>query len=255
MRAPLVAAVVLVAAGCGAAGDGGTGGDGTELTVFAAASLAGPFEQVAETFEAEHEGVRVRLSLAGSSDLVAQVEAGAPADVLATADEETMQRLVDADLADGDPVPFAANRLQLAVPPGNPAGVRSLADLARPGLALVLCAPEVPCGAASARLAGAAGVTLSPVSEERSVTDVLAKVTSGEADAGLVYATDVLAAGDAVEGIALADEGVAPNVYPVVPVAGADEPGLAADFVALLTGPTGQRALADAGFLPARGGR
>jgi molybdate transport system substrate-binding protein len=235
-----------------ACGDGDD--DATVLTVFAAASLSGPFSELARTFEEQHEGVEVRLSLAGSSDLATQVVEGASADVFASADEPTMRRLTDEGLAD-EPVVFATNRLQIAVPPGNPAGVESLADLddgdeaeGADGVALVVCAPAVPCGAAALAVAEVAGVELDPVSEEQSVTDVLGKVASGDADAGLVYVTDVLAADGDVDGVAVPEAASVPNRYPVAVVDGSDQRPLAEEFVALVTGPEGRRTLSDAGF-------
>lgn len=235
--------VVALLGGCA----GPRGGDPT-LRVYAAASLGAAFEEIAEDFEASHEGVEVQLVLGGSSDLVAQIDQGAPADVLATADEATMSTLVSAGLAAGDPEPLATNRLGIAVPPGNPAGISSLADLARPDVQLVTCASEVPCGAAARALAERAGVTLRPVSEEQSVTGVLDKVRSGEADAGLVYVTDLAAAGDDVMGIDVPEAGGVRNVYPVVPVAGSDRPALAQDFVDLARSDQGQDVLARLGF-------
>ena len=243
----LTAVVLLGTAACGA--DGGSqarAGDDT-LTVFAAASLTATFTELADDFETDHEGVAVELSFGGSSDLVGQVQQGAPADVVATADTVTMAALTDEALVD-DPVVFATNRLEIAVPAGNPADVGSLQDLARPGTTLVVCAPEVPCGAAAVQVADEAGVTLSPVSEEQSVTDVLGKVSSGEADAGLVYVTDVRAAGDEVEGVPFPESAAVTNSYPVAVVAESGTRDLAADFVALVTGERGRAVLSDAGF-------
>src|SRR5690606_36758163 len=177
-----------------------------ELTVFAAASLHVVFADLAELFTEEHAGAEVTFSFAGSADLVAQLDAGAPADVLATADETTMAHAAAAGTLAGEPRVFAENGLTLVVPSGNPAGVTGL-DGSLAGAALLVGAPQVPCGAATPALAERADVTLWPVSEEGSVTDVLGKVTSGQADAGLVYRTDAVTAGDAVE---------------VVPVDGAD---------------------------------
>ncbi|MCK9795870.1 molybdate ABC transporter substrate-binding protein [Isoptericola sp. 4D.3] len=238
-----------VLAGCGAPAGGGEA-DGTTLTVFAAASLRGSFEDLAAQFEAAHDGVDVRLSLAGSSDLAAQVQQGAPADVFASADTATMDRLVADDLVSA-PRDFATNTLEIAVPPGNPAGVTTLADLADPGVALVLCAPQVPCGAASARVADAAGLDLAPVSEEQSVTDVLGKVVAGEADAGIVYVTDVAAAGDDVEGVELPEAADAVNTYPIATVTHGDDGAradLAQEFVDLVLSDDGRRTLAGHGF-------
>ena len=146
------------------------------------------------------------------------------------------------------PADFATNTLMIAVPPGNPAGVASLADLTADDLNLVVCAPEVPCGAAAERVETTAGLTFSPVSEEQSVTDVLNKVITGEADAGLVYVTDVRAAGDQVEGIEFPESDGAVNVYPVAALGDSAQPELAQEFVEAVLGPDGQQVLADAGF-------
>lgn len=246
VRLALLAGLVAATAGCG-----GTDDQDRTLRVFAAASLTATFERVAERFEAAHDGVEVELVFGGSSDLVAQITEGAPADVFASADEATMGRLVDAGLAATEPQVFASNTLQVVVPADNPAGITTFADLARDGVDVVACAPEVPCGAAAQRLAEAAGVMLSPVSEEQSVTDVLGKVTSGEADAGLVYLTDVIAAGDAVMGVPVREAGSAVNLCAVAPVAGSDAEDLAAEFVELVLSEPGQRVLRDAGFAPA----
>lgn len=220
----------------------------TVITVYAASSLTGTFQQLGEEFEAEHDGVRVQLNFAGSADLVAQIEQGADADVIATADTATMARLQAADLLDAPPVVFASNTLEIAVPPDNPAHITGLADLTQPGLQLVVCAPEVPCGAAAERVARTAGVRLRPVSEEQSVGDVLNKVAVGEADAGLVYRTDVLAAGDRVRGVPFAEADTAVNDYPIATLAGSDQAELAEEFAEFVLGPRGRRTLRSAGF-------
>jgi len=218
------------------------------ITVFAAASLKATFTDLAAAFETEHPGTTVTLNFAGSSDLVTQITEGAPADVFASADTKNMAKLTDAALQAADPVDFATNVLEIAVPPGNPAGITDFADLAAPGLKLVICAPEVPCGSATAAVASAAGVDLAPVSEESSVTDVLGKITSGQADAGLVYVTDVAAAGDAVEGIEFAESGKAVNTYPIVALKGSSASAVAQTFVDYVTGSAGQGVLRAAGF-------
>ncbi len=243
-----VAAGLLLAGTAACGGDGGSDGGDTTLTVYAAASLTTTFEELAERFEESHDGVDVELSFAGSSDLVAQIQSGAPADVFASADEANMDKLTADGLQGSEPRVFATNTLQIATPPDDPAGVGSLADLADPDLNLVVCAPEVPCGAAAVRLAEEAGVTLAPDSEEQSVTDVLGKVTSGEADAGLVYVTDVVAAGDDVRGIDVPEARSVVNAYPIATVADSDEADLAQEFVDLVLGDEGQQVLADAGF-------
>ncbi|MEL7977100.1 molybdate ABC transporter substrate-binding protein [Isoptericola sp. F-RaC21] len=246
VAAGVVALGIAALAGCGSA-SAGDGADDATLTVFAAASLKDSFEDLAAQFEAAHDGVDVQLSFAGSSDLVAQIQQGAPADVFASADTANMDKLVADDLV-GDPRDFATNTLEIAVPPGNPAGVETLADLADPDVKLVLCAPEVPCGAASAKVAETAGLDLRPVSEEQSVTDVLGKVTAGEADAGLVYLTDVAAAGDDVEGVEFPESAEAVNTYPIAPVVGAAQADLAQEFIELVLSDDGRQALAGYGF-------
>lgn len=248
----LSAALAGCAAQGGSAPDASTGSTPTgTITVFAAASLQATFTELARTFEAENPGTHVALSFAGSSDLAGQLNHGAPADVFASADRANMKKLQDAGLAEGTPKDFATNTLAIAVPPGNPAGITSLQDLARPGIKLVTCARQVPCGAATAKVAQAAGVTLSPVSEENAVTDVLGKVTSGEADAGLVYGTDIKAAGSSAEGIAFPEAASAVNTYPITGVTTSRNKATAQAFLNLVAGADGQKVLAAAGFGPA----
>lgn len=225
----------------------GTAVEETTLTVYAAASLREPFTTIAADFEAEHPGTTVQLQFAGSADLLTQLEGGAPADVLATADTPTMDKAVAAALIDGEPTTFATNQLVIAVEPGNPLGIAGLPDLTAPDVLLVVCAPQVPCGAATERATQAAGLTLSPVAETSSVTDVMTAVTSGEADAGLVYVTDVAASGGAAQAVEFPESDQAVNAYPISTVAGTENPEGAASFVEYVTGP-GAAVLADAGF-------
>lgn len=241
------AAALLLTVPLAACGDSD---DRTVLTVFAAASLTSTFEELEASFEETHPDVDVRLSFGGSSDLVAQIEEGASADVFASADQPTMDRLVASRATGPDPVEFATNTLVAVTAPGNPAGLRTVGNLADPDVDLVLCAPEVPCGRAAEEVATRQRVTFAPVSEEQSVTDVLAKVREGEADAGLVYVTDARAAGDAVEALALPGLDEVVNHYPVVVVDTTAQVSLARAFVGLVVGPTGQRLLAEAGFGP-----
>jgi molybdate transport system substrate-binding protein len=154
------------AAGCGSGPEGADGSTGTTLTVYAASSLTSTFTELGKRFEASHDGVKVNFSFGGSSDLVAQIDQGAPADVFASADTATMDRAVAADAVEGDPVAFASNTLEIAVPPDNPARVTSLEDLAEPATKVVVCAPEVPCGAATQKVEEASKVDIEPVSEE-----------------------------------------------------------------------------------------
>jgi molybdate transport system substrate-binding protein len=249
-----VGAALALSAGflssCGGDSDeSSSGGDGdTTLTVYAAASLTQTFTEIGREFEAQHDGVKVELSFGGSSDLVAQLQQGAPADVFASADEANMEKVTGDDLQADDPVDFASNTLEIATPPGNPAGITSFSDLAKEGVNVVVCAPEVPCGAAATKAEAAAGVTLHPVSEEQSVTDVLAKVTSGEADAGLVYVTDVKGAGATVEGVPFPESSDIVNTYPIVALKDSKSSDLAQDFVDFVTSDTGQGILEEAGF-------
>jgi molybdate transport system substrate-binding protein len=254
--AALGSSILLLAAlasACGDSGDdssgqsGGGSGD-TTITVYAASSLTKTFTEIGKEFEGEHEGVTVEFSFGGSSDLVAQLQQGAPADVFASADEANMDKVTGDDLQSGDPEDFASNTLEIATPPGNPAGIASFADLAGAGLNVVVCAPEVPCGAATLKAEAATGVTLKPVSEEQSVTDVLAKVTSGEADAGLVYVTDVAGAGDAVDGVPFPESSDIVNTYPIVALKDSKHGELAQAFVDFVLGDTGQGILQEAGF-------
>lgn len=248
MRAFLasILASVVVLSGCGT--EDRNGETRSTLGVSAAASLRASFERIADRFEADNDGVDVELSFGGSSDLVAQIREGAPADVFASADLANMDKLAEEGLTGQEPRIFATNTLQIAVAPDNPLGIGALADLTGGDVNLVTCAPAVPCGAATLEAAAAAGVELSPVSEEQSVTDVLAKVTSGEADAGLVYVTDVIAADGAVLGIDFAEAAEAVSSYPITTVAGSDVGSLAEEFVALVLGADGQAILRDAGF-------
>lgn len=252
-RSLLLPALALLApalVACGGDDDGGDGGDASTLNVYAAASLKSTFEELEEQFEADHDGVDVVLELGGSSDLVEAIINGADADVFASADTKNMDKLTAEDLQGQDPQDFATNTLEIAVPPGNPAGVTSLQDLTG-DLDLIICAPEVPCGAAAASVAEAAGITLDPASEEQSVTDVLGKITSGQGDAGLVYVTDVIAAGDEVEGIEFPESAEVVNTYPITTVKDGAAGDLAQEWVDLVLGAEGQQVLADAGFGPA----
>ncbi len=250
-----VAATSLLLATTAACGSGDTAEDSTDaapeettLTVFAAASLTDTFTEIASQFEAANPGVTVKLNFAGSSDLVAQIQQGAPADVFASADTTNMDKATGDGLVEGTPADFATNVLQIATPPGNPAGIESLEDLTDSDVNVVVCAPEVPCGSAAVGVEEAAGIDIEPVSEEQSVTDVLNKVTSGEADAGLVYVTDVTGAGDAVEGIEFPEASEVVNTYPIAALSGSADPDLAEAFAAFVTGTDGQKVLADAGF-------
>lgn len=241
----LAAAAATLLSGCGA--DGSTTAS-KSLVVFAAASLQQSFTRIGDQFETDNPGVTVEFSFAGSSDLVTQLTQGADADVFASADVKNMDKAGQAGLLAGDPVDFATNVLTIAVAPGNPKGVTSLRDLTRPGLTVVTCAPQVPCGSATEKVEQAAGVQLSPVSEESAVTDVLNKVTTGQADAGLVYVTDVAGSGGTVDGVPFPEAAGAVNTYPIASLKDAANGDLGGAFVDYVTGAAGRKVLGDAGF-------
>ena len=219
-----------------------------DVTVFAAASLNSTFTELGTQFEQDHPGTKIIFNFAGSSDLVAQLTHGAPADVFASADTNNMTKAVDAGVVSGEPVNFATNTLTIVTPPENPKGIASFADLATPGVQVVVCAPPVPCGSATEKVEKATSVTLTPVSEESSVTDVLGKITSGQADAGLVYVTDAAVAGDKVTAVPFPESSGAVNNYPIAVLKESKNPEAAQKFVELVTGPAGQEVLKTAGF-------
>lgn len=214
--------------------------DAGKVIVFAAASLNKVFPEISGAMD-------ISYSFDGSSGLVDQIKGGAPADVFASADKKNMDKAVEAGLLDGEPKQFATNYLVVVTPAGNPAGITGF-DASLDGKKLVVCAAEVPCGAATGRLAEAEGLTLKPVSEESSVTDVLGKVTSGEADAGLVYATDAKQAGDKVDTIEIPGAKADPNTYWIGVVKDAPNADGANAFVDLITGAEGLEKLASFGF-------
>lgn len=250
LRALAAGAAVLALAGCG----GTSAAEQPEpqartLTVLAAASLTDVFTELESTFEAAHPGVDVTLGFGSSADLAQQVVNGSPADVFASASAATMRTVTDAGLAAGDPTVFARNELQIVTAPGNPDGITGFADLARPDLQVVVCVPTAPCGAAVERIETATGITLTPVSEEPDVRATLGRITTGNADAGLVYATDVLSAGDAVTGVEFPEADEAVTDYPIVVLSDAPQPELARAWSDLVTGPEGQAVLGEAGFV------
>ncbi|WP_153532110.1 molybdate ABC transporter substrate-binding protein [Actinomadura macrotermitis] len=249
MMAAAAAVLTLAAAGCGDTGGKRDGGGGAKtLTVFAAASLTESFTALGRSFEGTHPGVKVRFNFGGSSALAQQITQGAPADVFAAASPATMKTVTDGGAASGQPQVFAKNRLVIAVPPQDPGKVAKLADLARPGLKVVLCAEQVPCGAAAEKALAAAGVRVKPASQEQDVKAVLTKVRLGEADAGLVYRTDAKAAAAQVKGIEFAESAKAVNDYPIAALAKAPQPALARQFVGLVLSGQGRTALTGAGF-------
>ncbi|HSF37252.1 MAG TPA: molybdate ABC transporter substrate-binding protein [Nocardioides sp.] len=243
MRRLAALALLLPLAACGG-GDEGDAGDGGELTVLAAASLTDVFEELAAPFEEEHD-VDVTFSFGSSTDLAESAADGAPGDVLATADDASMTLAEDTGVT-GEVETFATNVLTIVVPTGNPAGIESLDDLA--DTTWVRCADEVPCGKVAVALLDANDVTAEPVSLEEDVRATLDKVVSGEADAGLVYATDAVAAGGDVEAVEIAGAEDALTSYSVTTLEQSENAGLATDWVAWVTSEEGRAILADAGF-------
>ncbi len=218
------------------------------VTVFAVASLTEAFNDDRSALAGAYPGLKVTYSFAGSQQLVAQVQSGAPADVVATADEANMQKLVAAGLVE-TPRDFANNRLEIAVAPGNPRGVKGLSDLARSDLKVVLADPSVPAGKYGRQALDRTGVKLNPVSLELDVKSELRKVESGEADAAIVYVTDVKSAGSRAAGVAIpAPQNVLAS-YPVAVVKATTNRALAQAFVDQLISGSGQDALRARGFL------
>lgn len=245
-------ALTLAACGSSSTGSGSASGSGAPeartLTVLAASSLTGTFNALKAQFETDNPGVTVTISYGGSSDLAQQIVNGSPADLFAAASDSTMKTVTDAGLTAAPPTVFATNVLQIATVPGNPKGITSFADLAKPDLKVVVCAPAVPCGAAAAKVEKATGVTLKPVSQEPDVKSALSKVTTGNADAGLVYVTDVTAAKGTVQGVSFPESSQAVTNYPIAVLKNAKQADLAAKFQALVTGELGRKTLAAAGF-------
>jgi len=247
LRVLVVLLSLVVTAGCGSKSESPSAGGG-QLIVFAAASLKGAFTDIGKQFQNDNPGASVEFSFAGSSDLATQLVQGAQADVFASADTKSMDKAAQAGLLAANPVNFASNTLTIAVAPGNPKKITTFRDLTRPGTTVVVCAPQVPCGAATQKVEKATGVDLAPVSEESSVTDVLNKVTTGQADAGLVYVTDAIAAGAKVAAVPFPEAAGAVNTYPIASLEQSQNPELARKFLDLVTGDAGQKTLSAAGF-------
>ncbi|MBA2625530.1 MAG: molybdate ABC transporter substrate-binding protein [Acidimicrobiia bacterium] len=240
---------LLAVLGCGG-GESGASAPGLDgdITVLAAASLTDAFTALGATFEARHPETGVELQFGPSSGLVTQITEGAPADVFASASTSQMDAVVGAGANEGEPEPFATNVLQIAVPPGNPGGVAGLDAFGRDELLLGLCAEEVPCGQFGRAALSAAGITPAVDTEEPDVRALLTKVESGELDAGLVYETDVLASDGGVEGVEIPEGSNVVATYPLVALADAEEPEVAAAFVELVLSEEGLEVLQDFGF-------
>lgn len=221
---------------------------GANLTVFAAASLTAAFDDAKTRLEATHNGLTVTYSFAGSQALVTQVENGAPADVIATADTSTMQALITAGLVDA-PQTFVHNKLEIAVAPGNPKHIAGLSDLGRTDLKVVLADASVPAGKYGRKALQAQGITVNPVSQPLDVKSALLTVEQGNADAAIVYVTDVTAAGSAVSGVVIPDAENILATYPIAVVKASQHAAAARVFVALAVSGAIQQALLARGFL------
>ena len=250
IRLPAVlAAAALVLAAC--AGDDDSGGSSgapspSEIKVFAAASLSGAFNELGPQYTAA-EGTKVTFNFAGSQALATQIQQGAPADVFASADIPNMDKVKDLV---GTPQNFASNQLQIVVEKGNPKGVKGLDDLADPDLKVVLAAPDVPAGKYAQQALEKASVTVKPVSQEDNVKAVVNKVALGEADAGIVYVTDVTAGGDKVEGVDIPEDLNVLATYPIATVKASRAQDKAQAFMDLVLSDQGQQVLKKYGFLP-----
>lgn len=220
-----------------------------DITVFAAASLKESFEALGKEFEKQHPGTKVTFSFGGSDALAASITGGAPADVFASASPKTMKIVTDAGDASGTPATFVRNQLEIATLPGNPHRIASLKDLTGSDLKVVLCDKQVPCGAAAQKALDTSGLKLTPVSYEQDVKAALTKVELKEADAAVVYKTDVHAAGDKVEGVEFPESADAVNDYPITLLKNARNTGTAKAFIALVRSAEGQKVLTGAGFL------
>ncbi len=254
-----LAFVAVLSAGCAsssmatkpssAASSTSAAGLSGSITVFAAASLTKAFTALGKQFQAAHPGTTVRFSFGASSTLAQQIVAGAPADVFASASTKNMAQVVAANDAVG-PKTFATNTAEIAVAPASAGHISRIADLAKPGVKVALCQPQVPCGALAVKVLGLAKVTVKPVTQGLDVKSTLAYVTGGEADAAIVYVTDVKAAGSKVVGVQIPPADNASTAYPVATIKGSRNMPLAAAFAKLVLSPAGQRALSAAGFAP-----
>jgi molybdate transport system substrate-binding protein len=221
-----------------------------EITVFAASSLTESFDAIAKQFEKKYPDVTVKFNYDASSNLATQINQGAPADVFASADQDNLQKTIDAGTVTPPPVVFAKNRLEIAVEKGNPKKIKSLADLQRSGLVVVLCADQVPCGKYAAQSLAMAGVSISPASKEENAKATLSKVSIGEADASIVYVTDVKASKGTASGVKIADKQNVIATYPMGVVKQSQNATAAKAWVQFVESKDGQKTLRKFGFLP-----
>jgi molybdate transport system substrate-binding protein len=245
-RVAVLAVAAIAMTGCGSTA--ATQGQSSEITVFAAASLTETFTKLGKDFEAANPGVKVTFNFAGSSALAQQINQGAPADVFASASPTNMKQVTDSGAVTAAPVTFVRNRLEIAVPPGNPGKITGLADFGKADKKIALCAEQVPCGAAAKKVFEVAGVTAAPDTLEQDVKAVLTKVRLGEVDAALVYRTDVKSAGTQVDGIEFPESAKAVNDYPIASLAKAPNAATAKSFVDYVLSAKGREVLGGAGF-------
>ena len=249
----LAAVLVLAVSACGTSAPSGRSAPPSghritgQITVFAAASLTESFTALGKQFEAAHPGTMVTFNFGPSSGLAEQINQGAPADVFASASTKNMDQVKAAGNAI-DPTPFAANMMEIAVPADNPAKISTLSDLAASGVKVALCQPQVPCGTVAAAVFENARLTVTPVSLEADVKSVLAKVSLGEVDAGVVYVTDVKAAGDKVQGIEIPSDVNVSTAYPIATLKAAPNAATATAFVRYVLSSAGSAVLSQAGF-------
>src|SRR5690349_1799052 len=242
----------IAVAGCGSSGGSSSSTSGSSsstgtITVLAAASLTGTFTQLGKQFEAAHSGDTVKFSFGPSSGLADQITSGAPADVFASAAPANMQSVVSAGDA-SNPQNFAKNTMEVATPPDNPGKVKSVNDLAKKSVKVALCQPQVPCGVVAAEVFKNAGIKVKPVTLQPDVKSVLTQVETGNVDAGMVYVTDVMAAGSKVKGVPIPASDNASTLYPIATISNSDHKSIAQAFVAYVLSPAGQQVLTAAGF-------
>lgn len=246
----LLSTAALVVAACGSSPSSSAASSALSgnISVFAAASLTDSFNALGQAFQRKHGGVTVKFNYAGTPTLVTQIEQGAQADVFASADTTNMDKLKTDGFTSGTPEVFAHNQLEIVVAPGNPKGISSLADLAKPGVIYISEGPTVPAGKYSLQALQKAGVTVTPKSLETDVKSVIGKIELGEADAGIVYTTDVKTAGGKVQGVPISDQYNVVATYPIVSVKGVQNATLADAFIAFVESASGQTTLGSFGF-------
>ncbi len=254
LRALCLAVLTAVVVACGSSGPSSSASSGKPsgtVIVLAAASLKGAFDKIGKDFELAHPGTTVKFSYGGSSSLATSIKQGVSADVFASANTANMDTVSGDKMTEGTPKIFVRNKLEIVTEAGNPHHIKSVSDLAEPSIKVAVCAPAVPCGAYSSQVFKKAGVTVKPVSEETSVTGVVTKVSLGEADAGVVYVTDVKAGGSKVGGVPIPAKDNVVADYPIARLTDAPNKAGASSFVSYVLSAKGQQVLASYGFMPA----